>query len=310
MAGIFINYRRDDSRHAAGRLGDDLSLSFGASRIFRDVESIDPGIDFDVALEQALKNCAVMLVVISPRWLDIAGAGGRRRLDLDRDWIRIEVSRALQRQVRVIPVLLEDTPLPDAAVLPEELRPLVRRQALPLSDARWRGDLQRLVETLQRIPGLKPTAPPPPAPAPQPTPLPSPTAPPTSKKAVWAGVAMGAGGLILIAALINQDAVDYGTTVPNPQPQLFGPSPSPAPMPTLTPTSTPAPAASLQGFYQAADAPEVRIALQQQAGQVSMQVQVNGQVSGHGVGGFDGQRLVIRVLFEMLGQPSMQGHAH
>ena len=42
-AGIFISYRRDDSRHAAGRLADDLSQAFGAERIFRDIEGIELG---------------------------------------------------------------------------------------------------------------------------------------------------------------------------------------------------------------------------------------------------------------------------
>ena len=63
----------------------------------------------------------------------------------------------------------------------------------------------------------------------------------------------------------------------------------------------------MQGIYQATDAPEVRIVLQQQAGQVTMQAQSNGQVIGHGAGTFDGQRVVMRVQFEMLGQPLMQG---
>ena len=318
MAGIFISYRRDDSRHAAGRLGDDLALSFGAQRIFRDVESIDPGIDFEVALDQALKNCAVMLVVIGPRWLDITDAAGRRRLDQEGDWIRIEVSRALQRQVRVIPVLLEDSPLPDATALPEAMRPLVRRQALPLSDARWRGDLQRLVETLQRIPGLeRPAPPPPPAPAPAPAPAPTPAptpAPATSKKALWTGVALGAGGLIVVASMMaenpqTQTTVDSETLRLQPalQPPAAQPSPTQAPAPIVAPAPAPVPVAGPQGVYQAVDSPEVRIMLQQQAGQVSMQAQSNGHLIGQGVGTFDGQRVVMRVQFEMQGQPLMQG---
>ena len=314
MAGIFISYRRDDSRHAAGRLGDDLALSFGTPRIFRDVESIDPGIDFEVALDQALKNCAVMLVVIGPRWLDIADAEGRRRLDQEGDWIRIEVSRALQRQVRVIPVLLEDTPLPAAAALPEALQPLVRRQALPLSDARWRGDLQRLVETLQRIPGLEPLPGPPPSPPPVPVPTPAPA--PSSKKALWTGVALGAGGLIVVAGMLAENPTVEPPIDTDPQPVLpqpGGPVPAPAPAPVPAPSPAPAPApmpvatATVQGVYQAADAPEVRIVLQQQGGQVRMQAQSDGQVIGHGAGAFDGQRVMLQVQFEMLGQPLMQG---
>jgi hypothetical protein len=47
MAGsIFVSYRREDSQHAAGRLVDRLTQSFGKDRIFMDVDAIEPGLDF------------------------------------------------------------------------------------------------------------------------------------------------------------------------------------------------------------------------------------------------------------------------
>ena len=166
-AGIFISYRRDESRHAAGRLADNLAESFGAEAIFRDIEGIDPGVDFAQALDKALQSCVVMLVLIGPRWLLHVDAQGHRRIDQPGDWIRQEVATALARQTRVIPVLLEGAALPAEDELPEDLRLLVRRQALELADGRWHGDLQRLVEALARVPGLEPMRPAPiPAPAP------------------------------------------------------------------------------------------------------------------------------------------------
>jgi hypothetical protein len=309
MSGIFISYRRDDSRHAAGRLGDDLAAVFGPARIFRDVESIDPGVDFEVALEQALKGCAVMLVVIGPRWLSITDKDGRRRLDQPGDWIRTEVARALARQVRLIPVMLEDTPLPDAALLPEDLRPLVRRQSLPLSDARWRGDLQRLVETLERIPGLERL--------PTPAPVPSPAPAPTSKKALFTGIALGVGGLLGVSLLVADPPA------PSPAPAseqaavpALAPAPAPAPMPAPT-----APAQALmppdqlqalaqrvlQGRWQAENDPTVFIELQQIGDRVSVQFQANGIAVGQGQGQFDGRQLVLQVQAELFGQALMQG---
>ena len=62
--GIFISYRRDDTRHVAGRLAGDLADEFGADSIFRDVESIDGGEEFPVKLERALAQCEMMLVLI------------------------------------------------------------------------------------------------------------------------------------------------------------------------------------------------------------------------------------------------------
>ncbi len=155
-AGIFISYRRDESRHAAGRLADDLSQAFGAEHIFRDIEGIELGVEFAKSLEQALAACSVMLVLIGPQWLGMPDRKrGGRRLDQADDWIRQEIATALQRDVRVVPVLLEGTALPDATELPADIRSLVARQAMELSDVRWRGDLQRLVEALAKLPGFK-----------------------------------------------------------------------------------------------------------------------------------------------------------
>jgi hypothetical protein len=239
MAGIFISYRRGESRHAAGRLADDLAQAFGPQAIFRDIEGIDPGVDFSLALEKALATCNVMLVLIGPQWLGMQDAQGRRRLDLPTDWIRQEIATALQRDIRVIPVMLEGAALPEPDELPSDLQALVRRQALDLADGRWKGDLQRLVETLARVPGLRLVAPgpaPAPAPAPAPSPVPTPPPAPASKKGLWTGIVLGAGGLLALAGMVGSDE-------PGPDPAPFpAPSPSPTPPPSPAPSPSPSPA--------------------------------------------------------------------
>ncbi len=154
--GIFISYRRDDARQAAGRLADDLTQVFGREKIFRDIEKIEIGVDFTLALEKALAECEVMLVLMGRYWLDVADEQGRRRLEQPEDWIRSEIVTALKRDVRVVPVLVDGATLPAATELPEDLRPLLRRQALELDDGRWRGDVTRLVDGLAKRPGLAP----------------------------------------------------------------------------------------------------------------------------------------------------------
>jgi hypothetical protein len=155
MAGIFISYRRDDDRYAAGRLADELAAEFGPENLFRDIESIAPGQDFEVALNTALASCAVMLVVIGPRWLGITDAQGRRRLEQDGDWVRTEVATALQRGIPVIPVLLQGTVLPQADQLPADLQALPKRRFLELADTRWPRDMEEIVNALLKVPGLK-----------------------------------------------------------------------------------------------------------------------------------------------------------
>lgn len=153
---IFISYRREDSEHAVGRLADDLRQRFGAdNQVFLDHASIVPGSDFFDSLQQALAECAAVLVVIGPGWLDAADRRQRRRLDLDDDWVRNEVAACLgDAGVRVFPVLVGGAGMPPADELPTPLQTLARRQALPLATRHWHADVAVLVRLLQQVPGL------------------------------------------------------------------------------------------------------------------------------------------------------------
>ena len=52
MTNLFISYRRDDSGGHAGRLCDRLIARFGADCIFMDVQDIQPGQNFQQAIEK------------------------------------------------------------------------------------------------------------------------------------------------------------------------------------------------------------------------------------------------------------------
>ena len=51
----------------------------------------------------------------------------------------------------MIPVLVDGARLPEPASLPEELRPLCRRNACELSDLRWAFDVGELVKDLKKV---------------------------------------------------------------------------------------------------------------------------------------------------------------
>jgi len=159
MAGVFISYRRDDSDVAAGRLADDLSEILGADSIFRDIDKLEPGEDYEEALDRALDSCVALIAMIGPRWSSIATDVGLRRLEDPKDWVRAEISRALARGVRVIPVLISGTIMPREAEVPVDLKPLLKRQAFEVSDRHWKQDLDLLAQALQKIPGIAGRAP-------------------------------------------------------------------------------------------------------------------------------------------------------
>jgi len=81
MAGIFVSYRRDDSRDIAGRLVDRLRQDYAADQLFLDIEAIPPGTNFETVLDERLKACDVLLAMIGPHWVNAKDSNGKRRLD-------------------------------------------------------------------------------------------------------------------------------------------------------------------------------------------------------------------------------------
>ena len=146
---IFISYRRDDSEGEAGRLFDDLTRAFGNDAVFMDVAGIKPGVDFRRAIEDNVASCGVFLAVIGTTWATIANPDGKRRLEDPNDFVALEVSSALKRQVPVIPVLVHDARMPPVDLLPEALKPLAFRNSVELSHARWNSDVALLIEALK-----------------------------------------------------------------------------------------------------------------------------------------------------------------
>ncbi len=103
---IFISYRKKDTEFISGRLYDTLITHFAEDQVFMDYEDLEGGVDFEEAIEKMLESCDIMLAVIGPNWVG-ANADGSPRIMNEGDWVRLELSTALRRGVRVIPVSLE-----------------------------------------------------------------------------------------------------------------------------------------------------------------------------------------------------------
>jgi TIR domain len=151
MGAIFISYRRSDSQGEAGRLFDDLIRNFGASAVFMDVVAIDAGQDFRKAIEDSLGNCGVLLAMIGPGWLYAADEQGSRRLDSEADYVRLEIAAALRRDIPVVPVLIRGARVPRTEQLPADLADLAYRNAVELTHARWKSDMQIVVKALRPL---------------------------------------------------------------------------------------------------------------------------------------------------------------
>jgi hypothetical protein len=151
LGGVFISYRREDSGGFAGRIYDRLTKSLGFGNVFFDVDSIAPGVDFVDTLNERLGRCDALVAVIGRSWLPSPDANNRRRLDDPNDYVRLEIEAALQRGIRVIPVLVDGAILPKSSDLPEGLAKLTRRQAIEISLTRFDSDVERLIEALSAL---------------------------------------------------------------------------------------------------------------------------------------------------------------
>jgi hypothetical protein len=154
MNNIFISYRREDTEGFARGLFQSLVGAVGADHVFMDVEAISLITDFVEAIDKSLANCVALLVLIGKDWLDCTDAAGNRRPDDHQDFVRMEVARAFEKGVPVIPVLVKNAKMPTPASLPDMLQPLSRRQALELRHERWSQDVNHLVSSLADLLGL------------------------------------------------------------------------------------------------------------------------------------------------------------
>src|SRR5262249_4252424 len=107
-----------------------------------------PGVDFVRAIEKAVGDCHVLLALIGSKWASM-DTGVQSRLDDPKDFIRLEISTALARDIRVIPVLVDGVKMPSEDTLPAPLNPRVRCNAIDLSNTRFGFDVERLITAVR-----------------------------------------------------------------------------------------------------------------------------------------------------------------
>lgn len=152
MTNIFISYRRDDSQWATRRVNESLKRFLPEENIFMDVDSVAPGVDFLEVVGSEIAKCDVVLAIIGPDWAGgTVQATGKNRLFDASDYVRNELVAALDRDIPVVPVLLEGVTMPPTSEMPDELHDFSRRNAVFLSDRNFDHDIDRLADKL----GLK-----------------------------------------------------------------------------------------------------------------------------------------------------------
>ncbi|HEY2189220.1 MAG TPA: CHASE2 domain-containing protein, partial [Caldimonas sp.] len=151
---VFISYRRDDSMVTAALLHRELAGRPEFADAFMDLDDIGYGADFIAAIDAALHDADVVVVVIGPRWIEMLQA--RLRGD---DWVRHEVATALRLRgagaragraaLRIVPVLIGGAAPPAESALPADLAPLARLGMLKFDERALKASINSLLETVQ-----------------------------------------------------------------------------------------------------------------------------------------------------------------
>ena len=149
--GVFLSYRREDAKAYARLLEVALREGIPGAHVFLDLDAIEPGLDFAEVIWKAIDSCAVLVALIGPQWATLTDEKGRRRLDSPGDYVRSEIQAALERGMRVIPVLVDGARPPRQEQLPAGLHELAQINAFELSDGHhYKYDAGRLLDYIRR----------------------------------------------------------------------------------------------------------------------------------------------------------------
>ena len=121
VSKVFVSYRREDTAWAARAVYESLRQAF-ARDVFIDIETISVGKKFAAVIDDHLEGCQVMLAMIGPAW---EVALNKRLQSGALDHVRVEITRALAKDIPLVPVLVDRRDMPEPSALPEDLRPLL-----------------------------------------------------------------------------------------------------------------------------------------------------------------------------------------
>jgi hypothetical protein len=158
MPAVFLSYRRGDaSGYAVGMKNDLRARGF---QVFMDLDSIKLGEPYPKVIQDALNSSDALVALIGNNWLAASDKQGRRRLDDERDFVRREIAAALERDILVVPTLVDGAVMPAEEALPPNLAQLATRQALKLDNEHWDEDVKRLIDAVAAAALPEPPVPP------------------------------------------------------------------------------------------------------------------------------------------------------
>jgi hypothetical protein len=154
---IFVSYAHLDNEVAEGpafvtRLVSfikvEASKKYGSSVSVWWDKDLEAGALWDPALEEQLRDCRILLAIVSPSWVNSKWANK----EWDRFWSRVKGDEALGNQTRIIPVSFELSK-GFTATLPAQQRSLqfTRHFRSVMSDVEFRTEADGLAADISRL---------------------------------------------------------------------------------------------------------------------------------------------------------------
>jgi hypothetical protein len=146
---IFISYHRNDSAASTGRLYNILKEKFGKKNVFKDIVSMEGGDHIKEKIKNKIAYSDVMLVVIGKGWIEKHSSKSVNPVNEKEDWVEFEVQTAFSKKLVVLPVLVDNAPMPDSTLLPIELKEISEINAAELSYKHYEYDVKKLIQDIR-----------------------------------------------------------------------------------------------------------------------------------------------------------------
>ena len=144
---VFISYRREDTAPVARLVYDRLWRVLSKANVFFDVSTIAGGEDFQSKIASGIGKSDATLVLIGEGWLKESPTR-KIRIWEENDYVRSEVREALARPLLLLPILVSGASMPKPEQLPEDIRAITMKSALPLRHESFEDDVENILSAI------------------------------------------------------------------------------------------------------------------------------------------------------------------
>jgi len=143
---IFLSYRRQDEPDFVLLVYSWFVWRYGRENVFMDFQSTPYGDEFGRVIREKVNNCDALVAIIGPQW---------KKSMLERafkdDYVRLEISLALEGKKRVVPVQIKGAEWPEPDDLPPECKAMLGYQKAVLESGEgFMDSMQRLLNSLDQ----------------------------------------------------------------------------------------------------------------------------------------------------------------